>query len=100
MAGLPAHSRCREKAQQQSQTTTRTLGFKEKSRTRPNQAAPYPTRAVAAISIQLNERGTDLEGATTMPQKRPRTKASKKRLARIKDERRKKKTQSRVMPNR
>jgi hypothetical protein len=33
-------------------------------------------------------------------QKRPRTKASKKRLMRIKDERRTKKTRSRVMPNR
>jgi hypothetical protein len=36
----------------------------------------------------------------TMPQKRPRTKASKKRIMRIKDDRRKKKTASRVMPNR
>jgi hypothetical protein len=33
-------------------------------------------------------------------QKRPRTKASKKRLMRIKDERRAKKTRSRVMPDR
>ena len=35
-----------------------------------------------------------------MPPKRPRTKAAKKRLIRIKDERRTKKTRSRVMPNR
>jgi len=35
-----------------------------------------------------------------MPPKRPRTKASKKRLMRIKDGRRKKKTASRVMPDR
>ena len=33
-------------------------------------------------------------------QKRPRTKASKKRIMRVKLERRLKKTQSRVMPNR
>jgi hypothetical protein len=33
-------------------------------------------------------------------QKRPRTKASKKRLMKIKQERRLKKTVSRVMPNR
>jgi len=35
-----------------------------------------------------------------MPQKRPRTKASKKRIMKVKDDRRKKKTASRVMPNR
>ena len=35
-----------------------------------------------------------------MPQKRPRTKASKKRIMRVKDERRKKKTRSRAMPDR
>jgi len=34
------------------------------------------------------------------PPKRPRTKASKKRLMGVKDDRRKKKTASRVMPNR
>ena len=39
------------------------------------------------------------KGSTNM-QKRPRTKAAKKRLIRIKDERRTKKTRSRVMPNR
>jgi hypothetical protein len=35
-----------------------------------------------------------------MPQKRPRTKASKKRIMRLKQERRQKKTRSRVMPDR
>jgi hypothetical protein len=35
-----------------------------------------------------------------MPQKRPRTKASKKRIMRMKLERKLKKTRSRVMPDR
>jgi hypothetical protein len=76
------------------------VAFQGKSVGTPNASAPYPSPAASAISIHLTLLGSDLEGVSAMPQKRPRTKASKKRLARIKDERRKKKTQSRVMPNR